>query len=205
MKFQTYLVCVLIGAAVVWTQGCGEKKSDFRPLSGGFGVVTTWIGIDSGPSAELYFKDEKSNLTLIWPFLGTRSYDPLFTNDMAFFIADMPDELGRLGTGVYLAVQAPGPALDVSQDLLKLWAESQKLDFNNFREHYEPLRVNAVTNGILVEYLTGRKHPEAKFVVTWEQVSNIIQDVKLTGKKHVTDKYKVVYLKKDYSSINGDK
>ena len=203
MKFRTHFIHLLVSAAVVLTQGCGEKESDFQPLSGGFGVVTKWVGIDSGPAAKLYFKDGKGKLSLIWPFLAARGYKMQFTNDMAFFIADMPDELGRLGTGVYLAVQAPGPALDVSEDLLKFWADSQKLDFDKLRGHYEPLRVNAVTNGIQLEYLSGSRFPEAKFFVTWEQVSNIIQDVKLNGQKHVTDKYKVVYLKKDYSSISN--
>ena len=204
MKFRTHFIRLLVGAAVVLTQGCGEKESDFQPLSGGFGVATKWVGIDSGPGAKLYFKDNKSKLTLIWPFLGTRGYHMQFTNDMAFFIADMPDELGRMGTGVYLAVQAPGPALDVSEDLLKLWAESHKLDFDKLRGHYMPLQVKASPGGVEVHYLGSEKLP-VTLAVSWEQISNIIQDVKLTGKRHVTEKYQAVYLKKDYSSASGGK
>jgi hypothetical protein len=57
----------------------------------------------------------------------------------------------------------------------------------------------------LIDYIGGdEKVPatQATFVISWEQVSNIIQDVKRTGKQHMIDnpvrKLHVVYLKKDY-------
>jgi hypothetical protein len=204
MKFQTHFVCLLIGVALVLTQGCGDKESDFHPLSGGFGVVATRGGIDSGPAAKLYYKDNKSKLTLIWPFLAPRGEPMQFTNDMIFLIADMPDELGRLGTGVYLAVQAAGPALDVSEDLLKLWSESNHVDFDKVKGRYMPLEVRGVPAGVEVHYLGNEKLP-VTLAVSWEQLSNIIQDVKLMGKRYETEKYHAVYLKKDYSSVSGGK
>ena len=174
--------------------------------------MTEWIGIDSGPGGELYFKDKNSKLTLIWPFLGTGGDPMLFTNDMAFFIADMPDEQGRLGSGECFAVQAPGPALDVSEDILKLWAEANNLKFQNLKRYYSPINVQEVGGGIKIHYVGGERfpeNPEATYIATWEQVSNIIQDVKRTGKQHVIDnpvlKLHVVYLKKDYSSTNETK
>jgi hypothetical protein len=199
-------------AFFVLTQGCEPKKSSFTPLQNGFGVMAQWVGIDSGPGAELYFKDKDSKPILIWPYFGPSSGEILITNDMAFFVADMPDKQGRVGSGAYFAVQAPGPVLDISEDLLKLWAESNHLDFAKVRNHYSPLREKAVESGIFVDYLGGdEKVPatQATFVISWEQVSNIIQDVKRTGKQHVIDnpvlKLHVVYLKKDYGSTNDTK
>ena len=198
MKTQINLLIPLLFAFLVLMQGCEEKQSDFQPIYGGFGVAAKWVGVDSGPGAELYFKDQNSKLTLIWPFLGTSGYPMLFTNDMAFFIADMPDEQGRLGSGVYFAVQATGPALDVSEDLLKFWTESKKLDFGKVRKRYVPLRVWSTENGVKLQYAGYENEPEATFAVSWEQVSNIIQDVKRTGKEHIIKEPHVVYLKKDY-------
>jgi hypothetical protein len=179
-------------------QGCGQKHSDFVPLQGGFGVITKWVGIDSGPSVALYYKGNQSKPTLIWPFFGPSSGEILITNDMVFFVADMPDEQGRVGSGAYFAVQAPGPVLDVSEDLLKLWAESNHLDFTKVRGRYSPLEEIAVGNKIKVHYAGYKDDPEGTFVISWEQLSNIIQDVKRTGKQHVIQKPYVVYLKKDY-------
>ena len=209
LKTQINLLVLLLFAFFVLTQGCEPKKSSFTPLQNGFGVMAQWVGIDSGPGAELYFKDKDSKPILIWPFFGSSSGEILITNDMAFFVADMPDEQGRLGSGAYFAVQAPGPVLDISQDLLKLWAESNHLDFAKVRERYSPLEEIAVGNKIKVHYAGYKDELEGTFVISWEQVSNIIQDVKRTGKQHVIDnpvlKLHVVYLKKDYSSTNETK
>jgi hypothetical protein len=187
-------------ALLAFSGGCGDKKSDFQPLAGGFGFRTKWLGIDSGPGAALYYKGQQSEPALIWPFLGPASGPIQITNDMAFFRASAPNANGELVYPVFIPVQAPGPALDVTDDLLKLWAESQKIDFQKLRDHYTPVEEKAVENGIWVSYVTGQNFPDAKFVVNWEQVSNVIQDVKRTGKPLVIEKPHLVYLKKNYDS-----
>jgi hypothetical protein len=205
LKTQINLPVPLLFAFLVLMQGCGEKQPDFRPISGGFGVATKWVGVDSGPGAALFYKGNQSKPALIWPFLTD---DLFFTNDMVFFIGDVPDDQGRLGSGFYFAAQAPGPAMDISEDILKLWAESNHLDFAGVRGRYVPLEEDAVGNGIRVHFLGDEKLP-ATYVIGWEQVSNIIQDVKRTGKQHVIDnpvlKLHIVYLKKDYGSTNDTK
>ena len=83
------------------------------------------------------------------------------------------------------AVQEPGPALDVSEDVLKLWAETHNVNFASLRGHYEPLRVMSSPGGVEVEYREMRsvKIQPVHFTMSWEQVSNIIQDVKKNGKE----------------------
>jgi hypothetical protein len=199
MKKEIHLTLLSLCTFLLLTQGCEQKHSDFVPLQGGFGVVTKWVGIDSGPSAALYYKGNQSKPTLIWPFLTGGPL--LFTNDMVFFVGAAPDAQGALTYNFYFAAQAPGPAINVSEDLLKYWAESNHLDFAKVRDHYSPLREKAVEGGILIDYVGGdEKVPatQATFVISWEQVSNIIQDVKRTGKQHTIQKPYVVYLKKDY-------
>jgi hypothetical protein len=162
--------------------------------------VVQWVGVDSGPGAKLYFKDQNSKLNLIWPFLGPASGPLLGTNDIMFFIGDIPDDQGRLGNASYFAVQAPGPALDVSEDVLKFWADSKNMDWEKVRKRYAPMHLMDTAGGVKVHYARYENEPEATFVLTWEQVSNIIQDVKLTGKQHVLKEPHVVYLKKDYGT-----
>ena len=187
---------------LVLTQGCEKQESDFQPLSGGFGVVTKAIGIDSGPGAKLFYKDASGKLTLIWPFFGLNEEPMLFTNDMAFLVGDMPDDKRRFGGSViYLAVQAPGPALDVSEDILKLWAESEKLDYQKVRGQYAPSELKAAPDGIEVQYLRlnyDDTNLPATYVMSWQQVSNLIQNIKRTGKKRIMEMPHVVYLKNYY-------
>src|SRR4051812_8907817 len=100
-------IFLLISLAMV-IQGCEDDISDFRPLSGGFGIVSKWVGVDTGPGAKLFYKSSnESKARLIWPFVKG---GVAFTNDLVFFIGDMPDDQNRLGSGTYFVAQAPGPA-----------------------------------------------------------------------------------------------
>ena len=120
------LIPVLLAVVSVLAPGCGQKESDFQPLSGGFGFKAKWVGVDSGPGAGLYYKTNQSKPVVVWPFL---TGPLLYTNDMGFFVGGVPDIAGRFGSSYYFAAQAPGPALEVSEDVLKLWAESNHLEF----------------------------------------------------------------------------
>lgn len=194
------LACCLLSSLFV---GCKRNPEDFKPLSSGYGYVAKWVGMDSGPSVALYYKVDQSKPVLIWPFFGPSSGEIQITNEMAFFMADMPDTLGRVGSGEYFAVQAAGPALIVSEDILKLWAESKHLDFTKVRSRYSPLEERAEGNGIWVHYAGYESEFEVKFVVSWEQVSNIIQDVKQNGRRHIIKGSNIIYLKKDYDSFTN--
>jgi hypothetical protein len=110
-------------------------------------------------------------------------------------VGDIRDEKGRLGDSRYFATQAPGPAVDVSDDLLKRFADSNGLDFSTARKKYRPLELKKATGGI--EAFIGPNESNTLFV-TWEQLSNIVQDVKRTGKQHAVENPHTVYLKKDY-------
>ena len=176
--------------------GC-KKDIHFTPISGGFGIGGQWIGIDSGPSAAMYYQDTESNLTLVWPYLSITD-GPLFSNNMTFFAGIMPDREGRMVGNEYFAAQGKGPVLEISENILRLWTEANHYDFEKFKSHYRALSASNEQGKIKVCYLTQEIDDDIAFSVTWEQVSNIIQDVKLNGKPHEIKNPHVVYLKKDY-------
>ena len=181
--------------------GCKKRTPPISPLSGGFGIAATWIGIDSGPAATLFYTDINSNTTMIWPFFGPSAEEICISNDIAFFSADLPDEKGRLGVGAYLAVQGQGPVLDVSKDLLKIWADSNRLDFETIKDKYKPLDEGSTNNGIHIHFTGPNNETKPDFIVTWEELSKIVQDVKKTGKRHITTPPATVYLRKDYDGV----
>lgn len=189
-------LALLTGSIFVLGQGCEDKKSEFKPLSGGFGVMAQWVGIDSGPRAELYYKTNDSKPVLIWPFLTGEMY---YTNDLFIFVGSIRDTDGTITIQRYFAAQAPGPAIDVSDDLLKRYVESNHLDFAKAREHYSPLGgglgLKKVPDGI--EVFIG-PHETNTLLIHWEQLSNIVQDVKRNGKQHTVENPHTIYLKNDY-------
>jgi hypothetical protein len=188
------LLTLLTGSIVLLGQGCEDKKSEFKPLSGGFGVKAQWVGIDSGPRAELYYKTNGSKPVLIWPFLTGEMY---YTNDLFFFVGSIRDEQGRISVERYFAVNAPGPAIDVSDDLLKRFADTNGWDFSMVRKKYGPAVLKKLSEGIEVHFIGPYQQPDT-LLVNWEELSNIVQDVKRTGKQHAVEDPHTVYLKKDY-------
>jgi hypothetical protein len=188
------LPVLVAGSVVLLAQGCKDKQSEFTPLSGGFGVKARWVGIDSGPAAGLYYKTNDSKPVLIWPFLTGEMY---YTNDLFFFVGSVRDEEGRIGDPRYFAVKAPGPAMDVSDELLKWFADSNRLEFSSVRKKYAPEILKEVPAGFEAQFLGPYQQPNT-LLVNWQQLSNIIQDVKQTGKQHSVEKPHTVYLKKDY-------
>jgi hypothetical protein len=188
------LLTFVTGSAALLARGCQDRKSEFKPLSGGFGVKAQWVGIDSGPAAELYYKTNDSKPILIWPFLTGEMY---YTNDLFLFVGSIRDDQGRIADERYFAVKAPGPAIDVSDDLLRRFAASNHLDFSMVRKKYTPLELKRVSEGIEVGFLGPYQQPN-KLLINWSQVFEIIQDVKRTGKQNAVENPHTVYLKKEY-------
>jgi len=146
---------------------------------------------------------------LVWPCIGTHGYPILYTNDIALLLADKPDEQGRMGGGALIVVQGTGPAMDISEDVLKIAAEQAHVDFTKALKVSFPLRLNDVGDKMKVYYLSDRLEytnmPDLEAQITWEQVFAIMQDVKRTGKTNKVVNTDVLYLQKDYDSINDIK
>jgi hypothetical protein len=195
---KTHWLYFCLGFCIVALgQGCEKApgSGNVHAIGGGFGISSKWIGIDTGPGAALVYQGTQSRPVLIWPFLGLSEDPILTTNDMVFFPADIPDAQGRFGDELYMAAQAPGPAVDISDDLLKLWAASNHLDFAAIKPHYSPGREEPAGDGIRITFLS--TPPLADFVVSWQDISNMIQNAKRAGKPHIIEKPHVVYLKSD--------
>ena len=203
----------MLFAILVFMQGCDQKLSSqkelkFSPTQNGFGVVVKEIGIDSGPGAGLYYKGTNEIPVLVWPCIGTGGYPILYTNDLALLLADKPDDKGRMGNGALIAVQGIEPAMDISDDVLKIAASQTNADFKKLLSVYQPLRLNWVEEKLKVTYVAkmgSRYPPSLEVLITWEQLFNIMQAVKFSGKTNTVVDTDVIYLQKDYSSVTAAK
>ena len=201
-----------MSALLVLTQGCKPKSSSskedlFSPTQNGFGVVVKQIGIDSGPGAALYYKETNQSPVLVWPCIGTGGDPILYTNDIALLLADKPDEQGYMGNGALIAVEGVGPAMDISQDVLKIASEQNHVDFKRAQIVSKASQLKQITNAIKVIFVAwnykDRKEPtipDLEAQITWEQVIAIIRDVKSIGKTNRVVNTDVLYLQKDYAS-----
>jgi hypothetical protein len=122
-------------------------------------------------------------------------------------LADKPDGVGRMGNGALIAVQRAGPAMDISQDVLKIASEQNHVDFKRALQVNEPLRLNQFENEMKIYFVaklgSGGSDLEAK--INWEQIFDIMQDVRKTGQTNKVVNTEVMYLQKDYDSTNGTK
>ena len=146
---------------------------------------------------------------LVWPYIGTHGYPILYTNDIAFLLADKPDDQGRLGHGALIAAQGTGLAMDISQDILRIAAKQSQVDFKKALKVCQPLRLNEIGGKLQVYYAANQlaepNIPDLGVQVTWEQIFDIMREVKSSGKTNRFVNSDVLYLQKDYSSINETK
>jgi hypothetical protein len=201
MKILALPLCVFL----LLLDSCSENESSskpasFRPLQNGFGVVVQPMGVDSGPGAKLFYKGTNEMPVLVWPYIGTAGDPILFSNDIALLHADKPDSNGYLGNNALIADQGVGPAMDISDDVLEIAALQSHLDFATALKDYEFYSLNQTNGKVEVCYYVryGLHGPDAKANLTWDEISNLIRDVKITGKTNKVVNTDVIYLQRKY-------
>jgi hypothetical protein len=189
---RTLIALIFLSILTLFASGCKEKR-EYAPLSGGFGVLAKWVGVDRGPSASLCFKTNSMEPKLIWPFLTGAIF---ITNDLAFFLGDVRDGQGRLGDGRYFAVRGPGLPADISENILKRWAELNGVEFANIRNKYSPLELAVVPTGVSVHFLGDKERP-VTITNDWQQIDEFLLSALTHGKRLTNERPFAVYLKED--------
>ena len=119
---RTTLICISLLPSLL---GCGQSKSEFRPLANGFGYVIVRGGIDVAPGKELHYRGPDGHDVLIWDNVSSHV---MVTNDMAVFAGErLAPEGGHLQTRLF-AVRAPGPAIDITVPVLKVGARASQVN-----------------------------------------------------------------------------
>ena len=160
------------------------------------------MGIDTGPGAELYYKGTNDNPVLVWPYIGTYGAPISYDNDVALLLADKPDSAGDFGATVLIAVQGAGPPMDVSDDILQIVARQSNVDFKRALRSCSPIGLVKSETSLKVSFLSVQSPktdvPNLQGYVTWQQIFEIMEDVRKTGITNVIKKTGFKYLQKDY-------
>jgi hypothetical protein len=129
MKTKTILFSCFVTALFGGLAGCAfSGESVFKPHEQGYDVVTISHNRDlmhTYRRSEVYYWDEHGKKTLIWRYLSDQF---LYTNDLALFhgyLTTGPDDPGgatRRGVERLFLVHESGPAVDITEDVVLLWA-----------------------------------------------------------------------------------
>lgn len=146
---------------------------------------------DPAPTRTAFqYKSPDEKLTLIWPSLygvGEVIHDDvaIFVGDKTFADGDTPSTHPRL-----FAVKAPELPLDITSEVLSRWAKSTHRALKGATQRFNIVTPEATDDGVVLhlEFLTqdylmeDKDWPDkADVQLTWDQVTEIMQAVKVKG------------------------
>jgi hypothetical protein len=151
------------------------------------------------------YRGPDGKTTLIWPSLY--GVAEVVKGDMAIFVGDKtcvpPDSDNQRVTRPRLfAVRAPALPLDITDEVLRCWSKATGKDFAKAMRLFS-LATPAEMNGQLelqLEFWTEEKDwpDKTTFQLDWDQVSDIMRDVKEKGAAHKDLHWGTSYIEKEF-------
>jgi hypothetical protein len=188
--------------------GC---KTPTTPLANGYEQVTHPIRVGFGepPSSRISFQYQApSGQTIrIWPSLY--GIGEVINGDVAIFVGDLTyaDSGGRVTHPRLFAVQAPGLPVDITDAVLWRWSKANGQDFTTTRNRISlvtpekldgrlELHLDFWTGGTLSDF---KNWPDrSDLPLAWQQVSNLLQAVKISGVLKKDLRWRTPYIGDNY-------
>jgi hypothetical protein len=149
------------------------------------------------------YRGPNGRTTLIWPSLY--GVGEVVKGDVAIFVGDkaygQPDSDDPRGTKPRLfAVKSPGLPLDITDEVLWRWSKATGKDFAKAAQLFS-LATPAEKNGQLelqLEFWTEERDwpDKTTFQLDWNQVSDIMREVKEKGVMHKDPRWDTPYIEK---------
>ena len=178
------------------------------PLGGGYeekGHPNQSSPAPADTRVSFQYRAPDGKITLIWPSLY--GVGEVIKGDVAIFVGDkayvQPDADNPRGTKPRLfAVRSPGLPLDITDEVLWQWSKQSGKDFAKTLDRFS-LATPAEKNGRLdlqLEFWTEEKDwPDTSMLqLDWNQVSDIMRDVKENGAMHKDLRWGTSYIEKEF-------
>jgi len=185
--------------------GCMTPKP-VAPLGGGYEEIAHPNRSSTAPSdtrVSFQYRASDGKITPVWPSLY--GVGEVIHGDVAIFVGDKayvsPVPNDPRGTKPRLfAVRSPGLPLDITDEVLWRWSKATGKDFAKAVQLFS-LVTPAEKNGQLelqLEFWTEEKDWPDKTTVQldWDQVSDIMRDVKAKGTVHKDLRWSTPYIEK---------
>ena len=149
------------------------------------------------------YRAPDGKITIIWPSLY--GVGEVIKGDVAIFVGDKayvtPDSNDPRGTRPRLfAVRSPALPLDITDEVLSRWSKATGKDFAKALDRFS-MATPAEKNGQLelqLEFWTEEKDwpDKTTLQLNWNQVSDIMRDVKEKGALHQDPRWNTPYIEK---------
>jgi len=202
-SIQTPVLYLLPALVLLGLAGC-KTHPEIQTLSGGYEEVTH---PNRSPSSEeparisLNYRDPNGQMHLIWPSLFTS--DEIIKGDVAIFVGDKAYESSNpndpRGTKPRLfAVTAPGPTLDITDEVLWYWCKASGKDFGKALQLFNIATLVDQDDKVQVKlefYVNERDWPDnASLPLDWNQISEIMRTVKAKGTTRTDPRWGTPYI-----------
>jgi len=189
--------------------GC-QSTSQVVPINHGYEEVGhPTHNPDAEPEAarvSFQYREPNGHADLIWPALY--GVNEVIHDDIAIFVGDQsyqqPDFENPRGTKPRLfAVRAPGLPLDITDEVLWRWSKTSGKDFQQARGKLSlitPMENNGHLDLHLVFWTDDAGWPDAIYSLDWNQVQDIMHEIKAKGTEHHELRWKTPYLEKSFSN-----
>jgi uncharacterized protein YceK len=200
---RNHIITLLIAIACTNLTGCGTIPS-YEDLGNGY-VEATYIRTSSWePTAirtELRYK-QGWGTGVIWP----KTDGVIVTNDMAVFIGNKassqpePGERWPMKPQLF-AVRAPELPLDITDEIIGRWAQTSGKDVVKAIAMADIVYFQEKNNKIDFHFVfwTSEKWPDTVITLDWNQISDVMREVKEKGVVHKDLRWGTSYIEKEFS------
>ena len=185
--------------------GC-MTPNPVTPLGGGYeekGHPNRSSPAPADTRVSFQYRAPDGRITLIWPSLYgvgevVKGNVAIFVGDRAYVSSDPDDPRGTKPR--LFAVRSPGLPLDITDEVLWRWSKTTGKDFSKATQLFN-MATPAEKNGQLelqLEFWAEEKDWPDKTTVQldWDQVSDIMRDVKAKGTVHKDLRWSTPYIEK---------
>ena len=200
-KLAPYLLSALLFLGLT---GCKSQPPETRPLASGYEEIIHPNRMPDSTEQErvsLNYHAADGQTLLIWPSLFTS--DEIIKGDVAIFVGDKayvssnPDDPRGTKPRVF-AVKAPGPPLDITDEILWYWSKESGKDFAKAARLFNLAAL--VDHGDKIEvklefYVNESGWPDnSTLQLDWNQITQIMRTVQVKGTTHKDPRWGTPYL-----------
>jgi hypothetical protein len=165
-------------------------NGNFTPLENGYEYILRRDGlIHVSAWAELRYRSSSGKTSTVWPYV-MQTESITITNKVAAFIGRkaIPDDREpkrEVLVNRVIAIEAPGPALDISDQILKLWCMEKGSDLPVALKTFNVVSLRRVASGIEVDFIVAieRKPTGITFRLKWKELLDAMKEVTAKGKR----------------------
>jgi hypothetical protein len=207
----------LVTAALIFCAGLAgcallpPSKDVERPKGEGYGVVARTYHRDmmhTYSDVEVDYWDKKGKRTLIWPTLADQLVQ-IGTDGAVFHghLINGPSHpyAGQRGPIRFFAVRQKGPVVDITDDVVHLWAKASGTNFSEVIRSGRQRIGNVERQGDVFSIHVGILGDGGGTVeITQDQLLNMIREAKEKGKPMKDPGTGTPYLKRDWEAELGE-